>query len=315
MRHAATLIASAALLASTFAAQAQERYFSIASAPTGGVYYPIGGGLSALLSQHMEGVSVAAEATAGSVDNIKLTGGDPTYLGLASADVVADAASGSGSFAGDPQDLRTLLVMYPNIAQVVVTVASGINSIEDMKGKRIGTGTPGSGFELFSTRLMTAAGLDPEADVDRVKLSTSDTFNALRDGKIDGLIFVGGAPAGGLLDLMSAPGLELKFLPVDAYMESMNATYDDLYAAGSIPAETYPGQSGAIQTIGVWNLLMANAALSDADAKVMCEVIFGHIEDVRAVHPALSQLNLEAQQAQNSPVPLHPGAEACVAAQ
>lgn len=310
-----TILASVAALALTLTpALGQDRYFSIASAPTGGVFYPIGGGLAALWSEHLDGVSATAEATSGSIDNVKLTGSDPTYLGLSSADVVAQAAAGAGAFEGTPLDLRTLLIMYPNLAQVLVSTASDINSVEDMAGKRVGTGAPGSGFELFSVRLLEAAGIDAETGVERVKLSTQDTINALRDGKIDAMVFVGGTPAGGLTDLLTSANGEFKFLPLGDYIKAMNAAHGNIYSARDIRADAYPGQTRAVGTIGVWNLLVANADLTDADAKAMCDVIFDHLEQFQAVHPALGRLNLETQISANSPIPLHPGAVECLTA-
>jgi TRAP transporter TAXI family solute receptor len=203
--------------------------------------------------------------------------------------------------------------MYPNIAQVVARADAGIASVADLAGKRVGTGAPGSGFELFSVRLLTAAGIDPETGVERVKLSTQDTYNAMRDGKIDAMVFVGGTPVGGMTDLLTGSEGKYVFLPLDDYLGTMNDAHANLYSAQSLPAGTYPGQSETVSTMGVWNLLVANAGLSDADAKAMCGTIFDNLAQFRTVHPVLSQLDIDRQLAANTPVPLHPGALECFA--
>ena len=155
---AASLIAVSAMFASQPHALAEDRYFSVASGPTGGVYYPLGGGIANQITKHVDEAQATAEATSGSVDNVKLVGGDSTYLGLASADIVQQAVSGTGPFEGSPLQVSTLAALYPNIVQIIAMKSSGIASVADLKGKRVTTGTPGSGFEILANRILTAAG-------------------------------------------------------------------------------------------------------------------------------------------------------------
>src|SRR5690606_17490479 len=137
---------------------------SIATGGTGGVYYPIGGGIASVLSKKVPGMEATAEVTGGSVDNLKLIDGDASYIGLAMADASQDAYKGENKFEGQKVPLRTLMILYPNRMHVVTIEGRGISSVADLKGKRISTGSPGSATEVMAFRLLEAAGLDKDKD-------------------------------------------------------------------------------------------------------------------------------------------------------
>ena len=117
----------------------QAQNISIATGGTGGVYYPMGGGLAAVLSKHVAGMSATAEVTGGSVDNLNLVNSGKPYLAFTMADAAKDALDGEGKFKGKKVDLKTLLILYPNRMHVVTVEATGIKSMKDLKGKRIST--------------------------------------------------------------------------------------------------------------------------------------------------------------------------------
>ena len=149
---------------------AHAENMSIATGGTGGVYYPMGGGLAAVLSKHIPGMAATAEVTGGSVDNLKLIGTGKPYIAFTMSDAAKDAQDGLGKFANGKVDLRTLLVLYPNRMHVVTVDSTGIKSMKDLKGKRVSTGSPGSATEVMAFRLMEAAGLDKDKDVKRERL-------------------------------------------------------------------------------------------------------------------------------------------------
>ena len=123
---------------------AQAQNLSIATGGTGGVYYPMGGGLAAVLSKKVPGMSATAEVTGGSVDNLNLIGTGKSYVGFSMADAAKDAQTGQGKFSGKKVDLSTLLVLYPNRMHVVSVEGRGVTKFSDLKGKRVSTGSPGS---------------------------------------------------------------------------------------------------------------------------------------------------------------------------
>src|SRR5205807_4380662 len=137
-----------ALFASAFALLAQAQNLSIATGGTGGVYYPLGGGMAAVLSKYVSGLQATAEVTGGSVANLQLIGTGKPYLGMTMADATLDAYRGQDKFTGKPVAVRTLMVMYPNRMHVVSIEGSGVARMADLKGKRVSTGSGGSATEV-----------------------------------------------------------------------------------------------------------------------------------------------------------------------
>src|SRR6202008_1000257 len=153
-----------------FAAAAQAQNISIATGGTGGVYYPLGGGMAAMLSKYVPGIQATAEVTGGSVADLQLVGTGKPYLGMTMADATLDAYKGEDKFKGKPVPVRTLLIMYPNRMHVVTIEGSGINTMKDLKGKRVSTGSGGSATEVMAFRVIEAAGLDKDRDLKRERL-------------------------------------------------------------------------------------------------------------------------------------------------
>src|SRR5881296_2230839 len=128
----------------TGAALAQQKTIAIGTGGTGGVYYPLGGGLANVLSKYLPGYQATAEVTGGSVDNLKLIGSGQSELGFSMADAALDAFNGQDKFRGNKVALRTLVVLYPNRMHVVTVEGAGIEKLSDLKSKRVSTGSPGS---------------------------------------------------------------------------------------------------------------------------------------------------------------------------
>ena len=141
------LVISALMLSATVVtgpALGQGMNMAIATGGTGGVYYPLGGGMASVLSKYVPGVQATARVTGGSVDNLKLIGSQQSELALVMVDAALDALKGQDKFKGNPVEVRTLMVLYPNRMHVVTTGATGIKKMSDLKGKRVSTGSPGS---------------------------------------------------------------------------------------------------------------------------------------------------------------------------
>src|SRR2546427_236955 len=153
-----------AYLAIIGGAAAPAQNISIATGGTGGVYYPLGGGMAAMLSKYVPGIQATAEVTGGSVANLQLIGTGKPYLGMTMADATLDAYKGEDKFKGKPVPVRTLLIMYPNRMHVVTIEGTGINSMKDLKGKRVSTGSGGSATEALAFRVIAAPGLGEDKD-------------------------------------------------------------------------------------------------------------------------------------------------------
>ena len=302
------LAALAALaLAAVGPARAQER-ISIATGGTGGVYYPLGGGLAAMLSKALPGVEATAEVTSASVDNIKLVGAGKVDVAFTLADTAADGFNGVGKFK-QKVPVRAVAVLYANKSQWVTIEGTGVSTMKDLKGRRISTGAPGSGTEIIALRILEAYGLDPDKDVTREKLSVAESVNALKDRKIDAFFWSGGVPTAAVTDLAATPGIKIKLLDHAEAVPALVKKYGPLYVKGTIPAGSYQGQAKDAQVADVWNLLVVNEKMNPKLAHDITKAIFEKQADLAAVHAEAKNIQLSKQYEVGSPVPFHPGAE------
>ncbi|KAB2864043.1 MAG: TAXI family TRAP transporter solute-binding subunit [Bauldia sp.] len=305
-----SLVAAAAVataISGPGAAQ-DKRNFAIGTGGTGGVYYPLGGGLANLLSKYVPGWSASAEVTGGSVDNLKLLGAGKNDLALSMVDAGLDALKGQDKFKGNPVAVRTLAVVYPNRMHVVTTEATGIKSFADLKGKRVSTGSPGSATEVMAFRVIEAMGLDKDKDLNRARLGVAESVNALKDGKIQAFFWVGGLPTAAVTDLGATPGVKIKMIDHSQAVEAMNKKYGPLYSAGEIPAKIYPGQETPNKIAVVWNVLITTDKLPDDVAYKVVQIIFEKRVEWAQVHKEALSLDMKNQLLSNTPMPFHPGA-------
>ena len=287
---------------------AHAQNISIATGGTGGVYYPMGGGLASVLSSKVPGMSATAEVTGGSVDNLNLIGTGKPYVGFSMADAAKDAQVGDGKFAGKKVDLRTLLVLYPNLMHVVTVDGTGIKTMKDLKGKRISTGAPGSATEVMAFRLLESAGLDKDKDVKRERLSVAESVNAVKDRKIDAFFWVGGLPTAAVTDLANSPGMKIVMVDTTDEIPAMNKKYGNLYFPTVIPKATYSGMAKDNKVAAVANILVVNANMSDADAYKIVKAIFDNKLELVRTHQEYMNVNLENQKQKSTPIDFHAGA-------
>ncbi len=289
-----------------FSAQAQN--ISIATGGTGGVYYPMGGGMAAVLSKFVPGMQATAEVTGGSVDNLKLIGSGKPYIGLVMTDASQDAYRGEDKFKGNKVPLRTLMILYPNRMHVVSVEGRGIAKMADLKGKRVSTGSPGSATEVMAFRLIEAAGLDKDKDLKRERLGVAESVNAVKDGKIDAFFWVGGLPTAGVTDLANTPGTKIKLVDHADAVAAMNKKYGNLYVEDVIPKDMYRGMDADNKQATVMNILVSHENMDDKTAYNIVKTIFDKRDDLIAVHKEAMNFKLENQKTAASPIPFHPGA-------
>jgi len=308
MKLSAKRFAFALAFACAAAQPALADNLSIATGGTGGVYYPIGGGMASLLSKKVPGLEATAEVTGGSVDNLKLVGSDETYIGMTMSDAALDAYKGQDKFDGKKMPLRTLMIMYPNSMHVVTLQGKGIEKFADLKGKRVSTGSPGSATEVMAFRQLEAAGLDRDKDVTRERLSVAESVNALKDNKIDAFFWVGGLPTAAVTDLANTPGTTLQMIDSAELVPAMNAKYGNLYVQAVIGKDVYRGMKVDNKNANVMNILVANQDMSDEMAYNIVKTIFESRDDLIAVHKITADFKLENQKSAATPIPFHPGA-------
>ena len=295
-------------LALTIGTAASAQNLSIATGGTGGVYYPMGGGMASVLSKHVPGMRATAEVTGGSVDNLKLVGSSEPYIGFTMSDAAQDAYKGEDKFKAKKVPLRTIAVLYPNRMHLVTIEGRNISMLADLKGKHVSTGAPGSATEVMAFRILEAAGLDKDKDVKRERLSVAESVNAIKDNKIDAFFWVGGLPTAAVTDLANTPGTKLKMIDHADVVAAMNKKYGNIYIADTIPKSMYHGMGADNKQATVMNILVANENMDDKTAYNIAKTIFERRDELIAVHKEAENFKLENQKTAATPIPFHPGA-------
>jgi TRAP transporter TAXI family solute receptor len=304
--RASLAVTFACVALAAWPAAAQNR-ISITTGGTGGVYYPLGGGMANILSKSIPGLTVTAEVTGGSVDNLKLIGSGKSEVGFSMVDAALEAAEGVDKFKGNKIPAKTLMVLYPNKMQVVTVEGSGIDKLSDLKGKRVSTGSPGSGVEVMTMRVLEAVGIDPKKDLRQERLGVAESVNAIKDRKIDAFFWVGGVPTAAITDLAATPGLKVKLVDHSEAVEAMNRKYGPLYVKSTVAANSYAGQPQAVGNIDVWNILVASDKMTDQMAYAIVKTLMEKKPDLVAVHAEAKNIELRNQSIP-VPMPFHPGA-------
>jgi uncharacterized protein len=306
MRRA--VVAVLAGLALMVSAHAQQMQISISTGGTGGVWYPMGGAMANVLSKYMPNTAATAEVTGASVDNLRLIGARKTDLGFSMVDTAWDAMNGNGKFKDGKVPMRTLAVVHPLVMHVVTAEGRGIDKMADLKGKRISTGSPGSGTEVMALRILEAYGINPDKDVTRERLSVAEAANALKDRKIDAFMHAAGVPLPSVTDIAATPGIKLKLIDHADGLDAMRKKYGPIYAAGRIPAKSYPGQDRENRTVNVWGVLFVHESMNEKLAYDIVKTLFERQKEIVTAHREAENMTLENQTIGATAVPWHPGA-------
>ena len=292
------------MLAFSAPALAQDQ-LSIATGGTGGVYYPMGGGLAEVINNNVEGYSATAEVTGASVENMGLIATGDADLALALADTVAQSYNGTGRFEGQQLPMvRGLASMYANMIQIVALEGSGITSLEDLRGKRVSVGAPGSGTEVNAEAILTANGISYD-DIEEQRLNFNETADALANGDIDAGFWSVGAPTSSILNLSTTNDIVLLALSDEEIAKAREA--DATFAETTLPGGSYTGVDEDITVLGIPNVLVVSSEMSDDLAYSITKAMFENVTDLQAVHPAANETTPEFTMTA-TPVPLHPGA-------
>jgi len=300
-----TLRLVASLVALLWGLAFAQSNLSIATGGTGGTYYPLGGGLAELINQYVEGYSAVAEATGASEENVALIFQGDSDIAFALADTVFQAYSGTGSFEGrEISSLRALGAVYPNAVHIVTLADSGIESLSDLRGKRVSLGAPGSGTTISAEALLQANGVDvSELNVQR--LDFNETAAALRDGQIDAGFWSVGPPTSSILDL--ATTRDIRIVPLTEEEIAAAQELDPSYTPYTLRAGTYPGVDEDVLTLSTPNVLIVNEEMDEELAYQITKVLFEHVDELRDIHPAANDTTVEFS-LDSTPIPLHPGA-------
>ena len=274
----------------------------IATGGQGGVYYTLGHAYAEAARERWP-TTVDVLTTAAAVENLKLISAGRADIAFATVDSAALAVRGEAQF-GKSVPLVALAGLYDDYLQIVVRDGSAIRAIPDLRGKRVSTGSVGSGTEIVAGRVLEAAGLDENADIRRARLSAARSAAALLAGQIEAFFFTGGLPTPAVADL--ARRTQIRLLPVVAEMAALQNGYGDFYLSRSIPASAY-GLKDEVATLGIANVLVARRDMPDETAYALTKLLFEAKPRLAAAHAEGRRLDRRAALA-TFPLPLHPGA-------
>ena len=291
------------------AAPAKIQNINIATATTGGVYYPLGNAMSQLFNQKIPGIKASAGATAGTPQNILLMQKKEAEVAFAQNGVAFYAYNGKEMFKDKPTKfLRGITNLYPNVMHIVVAANSSIKSVKDFEGKKFVPGAIGSATEINSKEILSLYGLDYK-DKKNVKgeyLGYSEAAEALKDGRVDGILIAGGLPTSSVLD--AASSLKIRILSIEPEMIAKLKETMPWYYEITIPKGTYIGQTEDVKTVAVANLLICRDDLSNELVYNMTKALHDNQKDLVAAHSAAKDMKLQ-DALKGMTVPMHPGAE------
>jgi TRAP transporter TAXI family solute receptor len=285
---------------------AQTR-LSIGTAGKGGFFYPLGTGIAAVISKYTSGIEATALVTGGAAENMKLLHEDKIELALAQADVVWSAAQGTLAGLPDRVDVRTLLGTVSAYMHLVTLDGLGINTVADLKGKRVSTGLTGSGTEIKAMRVLDAYGVTPENLSAHVHQDYPEAAQALKEGKLDAFAWDATLPGQAIINLAASPGIKIRILPTGDAVQKMVAKHGPFYFAAQIPKQTYPGVNDDIPTAAGKTLFVARGRMEDARAYEITKAILEHIPEVAAAFGPAKEISA-ANAVLGASVSFHPGA-------
>jgi len=298
-----------ATMGATTTASAQE-FITIGTGGVTGVYYPTGGAICRLVNKGRKdhGIRCSTESTGGSVYNLNTIRAGELDMGVAQSDWQFHAYNGTSKFsdAGANKDLRAVFSVHPEPFTVVARADSGIKNFDDLKGKRVNIGNPGSGQRGTMSVLMEAKGWTMDDFALASELKASEQASALCDNKIDVMIYTVGHPSGAIKEattscdsvLVNVGGADVEKLVGD----------NSYYRTAMIPGGMYRGNDSDTMTFGVGATFVSTAAVPEHVVYEVVKAVFENFDTFRKLHPAFANLKKEEMIKDGLSAPLHPGA-------
>jgi TRAP transporter TAXI family solute receptor len=301
-----SLLVGIAVAAVSLSAHAQQKFINILTGGQSGVYYPLGVALGQIYGRSMPDAKVQVQATKASAENLNLVQAGRGELAFTLGDALSDAWNGveEAGFKTPLKKLRTVAGIYSNYIQIVASAESGIRTLADLKGKRISVGAPRSGTELNARAVLKAAGLSYKDFAKVEYLPFGESVELIKNRQLDVTLQSAGLGVASIRDL--ATSIKIVVVPVPA--EVIGKIGDAAYQPGTIPANTYTGQTEATPTVVIRNFLVTSDSVPADTVYQMTKGLFDNVDQLIAAHSAAKAIS-KADAGKNSPVPLHPGAE------
>ncbi|MFD1160322.1 TAXI family TRAP transporter solute-binding subunit [Roseovarius aestuarii] len=303
-------VAGVAMAAVMAPAAFAEEFITIGTGGVTGVYYPTGGAICRLVNKGRKehGIRCSVESTGGSVYNIKTIRQGELEFGVAQSDWQYHAYNGTSKFEDDGafEGLRAVFSVHPEPFTVVARADAGISSFEDLKGKRVNIGNPGSGQRGTMDVVLEAMGWSVGDFALASELKAAEQSAALCDNQIDAMIYTVGHPSGSIQEASTACDSVL----VNVTGDAINKLIDDnsFYRTATIPGGMYRGSDNETNTFGVGATFVTSDAVSEEAVYAVVSSVFDNFEDFKKLHPAFANLKPEEMATAGLSAPLHPGA-------
>jgi hypothetical protein len=306
------LAAGSVLLAADLASAQDQKFITIGTGGVTGVYYPAGGAICRLVNtgRKEHGIRCSVESTGGSVYNVNTIRQGELDFGVVQSDVQYNALEGQGQeFEGQGpfEDLRAVFALHPEPFTVVARADSGIKSFDDLKGKRVNVGNPGSGQRSTMEVLMDAKGWTMDEFALASELKSAEQSQALSDNNVDAIVFTVGHPNGSIQEASTTTDATL--VPVTGAEVDQLVGDNPYYSKATIPGGMYRGNPDDVETFGVRATLVSSADVPDEVVYEVVKAVFENFEDFKKLHPAFATLEKEEIVTGGLSAPLHPGAE------
>ncbi len=284
----------------------QKQFLSMGTAPVGGAFPVVGGAIAEVLNEHKDAIDwkVQAKGTKGSQENIRRLQQNELELALSNASISYFAARGEGTWT-QKYDMRAIANLAPNIALFIARADSGIQSIADLKGKRVITGPSGAGFQMFVEPILAEHGVAWD-EITSLNATQSDSVDQLGDGSADAAFLGGAVPTGSITQAAST--FDVHFVPFDEAARQRLIEKYAFFHPATIPAGTYKGLDSDFQGLDVGSMhLITSAAQNDELIYQLTKTIWENREEIAAKHPAGKAINAK-NVARNTGIEYHPGA-------
>ena len=302
--------AAATVMMTGGAVQAQDTFMSIGTGGVTGVYYPAGGAICRLVNRDRatHGIRCGVESTGGSIFNINAIRSGELEFGVAQSDAQFNAFNGVADFegAGAFEDLRAVFSLHPEPFTVVARADAGITNFEDLQGKRVNIGNPGSGQRATMDVVMNAYGWTTGDFAVASELPPAEQAAALCDNNIDAMIYTVGHPSGAIQEATTACDTILVNVTGDVIAALVEE--NPYYRVATIPGGMYRGSDEDVTTFGVGATFVTSAAVPEEVVYQTTKAIFESIDQFRELHPALSALDAAEMVNDGNSAPLHDGA-------
>ncbi len=286
-------------------AQARTRLL-IGTAGKGGIFYPLGTAMAGILSRYASDLDAVAPETSGTVENMKLLQQGKIELALAQADLAWIA--GQGRLSGVPRKVavRNLLSTHAKYLHIVTLADRGIETIADLKGKRLSTGLPGSETDLKTLRVLEAHGVTPFVLRARLQLDELDAAAALKNGRLDAFAVDCALPSAVVRDLATTPGLTVRLISTGDAVPKITERHGPFYFVAAIPKETYHLDQD-IPAATAETLFVAHELMAEPLAYQITKVLLERTQELASASSAAREIS-PLTAVRGSPVPFHPGA-------